>query len=163
MIFIIIRVKIIKDISKKRWSGINQMRIALHLLAMKTHQCSQIWYILVQGFFSPLIAHLCPFQISVTPEWIFAGSLLEHGITIAAQCTSSSPDFQNGSHVLTLVSYVLFQFLNVLYFLKGFLGAKSIHGGMSSSWLKVVGVSSASWRGYSSNRVQICCSKVGAP
>lgn len=67
MIFIIIRVKIIKDISKKRWIGIHQMRISLHLLTMKTHNFSHFWYIfarLLHFYYSPLYMPCVPTHMS---------------------------------------------------------------------------------------------------
>lgn len=67
MIFIIIRVKIIKDISKKCWIGIHQMRISLHLLTMKTHNFSHFWYIfarLLHFYYSPLYTPCVPTHMS---------------------------------------------------------------------------------------------------
>lgn len=67
MIFIIIRVKIIKDISRKCWIGIHQMRISLHLLTMKTHNFSHFWYIfarLLGFYYSPLYMPHIPTHMS---------------------------------------------------------------------------------------------------
>lgn len=67
MIFIIIRVKIIKDISRKCWIGILQMRVSLHLLTMKTHNFRHFWYIfarLLHFYYSPLYTPCVPTHMS---------------------------------------------------------------------------------------------------
>lgn len=67
MIFIIIRVKIIKDISRKCWIGIHRERISLHLLTMKTHNFSHFWYIfarLLHFYYSPLYTPCFPTHMS---------------------------------------------------------------------------------------------------
>lgn len=71
MIFIIIRVKIIKDTSRKCWIGIHQMRISLHFLTMKTHNFSHFWYIfphLLHFYYSPLYLPHVPTHMSPQPH-----------------------------------------------------------------------------------------------
>ena len=79
MIFIIIRVKIIKDISRKCWIGICQMRVSLHLLTMKTHNFRHFWYIfarLLHFYYSPLYTpcvptHMFPLSKKINQDPIF--------------------------------------------------------------------------------------------
>lgn len=75
MIFIIIRVKIIKDISSKCWIGIHQMRISLYFLTMKTHNFSHFWYIfarLLHFYYSPLYTPCVPTHMSLQlHQWAY--------------------------------------------------------------------------------------------